>query len=242
MYANPSTERCGGSGSTTRLTLLRALHDTAGAASVAAPAPLTPESAFDALYVYAAPGLVHQAYLLTGCRRLAFESVEHAFRRAWEHWPEVARDPDPVGWTRARTYDYALSPWRRFRRLPGRPGPAPADPVLGALLELPPRHRRTAVLCDGLGLTVFEAAAESEASTAAVRGRLRHARTALAATPEAARRALRARVGEEAAATLAHPRSVRASSERRLRLMTRSVAAALGLLAVLIGVFVHTGG
>ncbi|MET9734835.1 hypothetical protein ABZZ79_30610 [Streptomyces sp. NPDC006458] len=56
MYADPSAERGGGSGSGTRATLLRALHDSAGAALPAAPTALTPVSAFDALYVYAAPG------------------------------------------------------------------------------------------------------------------------------------------------------------------------------------------
>jgi DNA-directed RNA polymerase specialized sigma24 family protein len=205
------------------------------------PVALTPESAFDALYVYAAPGLIHQAYLLTGCRRRAFEAADHAFRQAWERWPEVARDPDPVGWVRALTHEYALSPWQRFRRLVTRPGPPPADPLLRALLELPPRHRRTAVLCDGLGLGVSEAAAETEASCHAVRGRLRHARTVLGATPDAARQALRTRVEGASAATLAQPWSVRAGSERRARVLSRTVFAATAALVALIALVIHAG-
>ncbi|CAL9635163.1 sigma-70 family RNA polymerase sigma factor [Streptomyces sp. enrichment culture] len=234
---------------TTRRSLLRALDrttetppptDVLAALMPVAQRPLTPEAAFDALYIYAAPGLVHQAHLLTGCRRRAFESAEHAFRHAWAHWPEVARDPDPVGWVRARSHEYALSPWHRFRRLRSRPGPAPADPLLRALLDLPPRHRRTALLVDGLGLTVSEAAAETESSTYAVRGRLRHARAVLGATPGAAREALRARLDEASAATLAHPRSVRAGGERRARAVTRTVCAATAALVALVTFTVAT--
>uniref|UniRef100_UPI0011801B72 helix-turn-helix domain-containing protein n=1 Tax=Streptomyces sp. NRRL B-24572 TaxID=1962156 RepID=UPI0011801B72 len=74
---------------------------------------LTPEEAFDALYAYIAPGLVHQTYLLTGRRGLSREAVEHAFHHAWQRWPEVAVDADPAGWVRAAAYEYALSPWHR---------------------------------------------------------------------------------------------------------------------------------
>ncbi|MFJ8083253.1 hypothetical protein ACIQ6Y_21935 [Streptomyces sp. NPDC096205] len=240
MYRNPAHERGGSAATTARTTLIRALDDRAGTVPPG-PAALTPEAAFDALYVYAAPGLIHQAHLLTGCRRRAFESAEYAFRKAWERWPEVARDPDPVGWVRMQTHEYALSPWHRFRRLVTRPGPPPADPLLRALLDLPPRHRRTAVLCDGLGLGVSEAAAETEASSHAVRGRLRHARAVLGATPEAARQALRTRVEEASAATLAQPWSVRAGSERHVRVLTRTVFAVTAALIALIALVIHGG-
>lgn len=73
-------------------------------------ATLTPAQAFDALYAFCAPALVRQAYLLTGRRELARESVERAFQLAWHRWPEVAVDPDPAGWIRATAYDCALSP------------------------------------------------------------------------------------------------------------------------------------
>ncbi|MBK3582089.1 helix-turn-helix domain-containing protein, partial [Streptomyces sp. MBT65] len=77
--------------------------------------PLTPAQAFDALYAFCAPALVRQAYLLTGRRELARESVERAFQVAWQRWPEVAVDRDPAGWVRSVAYEYALSPWHRFR-------------------------------------------------------------------------------------------------------------------------------
>ncbi|MGV9900508.1 helix-turn-helix domain-containing protein, partial [Streptomyces tendae] len=153
---------------------------------VAAPEPvaLTPAQAFDALYAFSAPALVRQTFLLTGRREQARESVERAFQAAWEHWPEVARDRDPVGWVRATAYEYALSPWQRLRPRHRHPEPPPADPgdrtLLNALLRLPPRHRRTLVLYDGVGLDLPETAAETEASTPATANRLLRAREAVA--------------------------------------------------------------
>ncbi|MFJ5706234.1 helix-turn-helix domain-containing protein [Streptomyces sp. NPDC093105] len=213
----------------------------------AAPAPepsgLTPEQAFDALYGHVAPGLVHQAYLLTGRRRLSREAVEHAFRHAWEHWPEVAVDPDPVGWVRAAAYEYALSPWHRLRRTHRHPDAPPTEAgrraLLGALLDLPAPYRRTVLLYDGLGLDLPETAAETEASTPAAANRLLYAHAAIGravpelADPETLRRRLGALVAEAPTATLPGARAVRGGSERRARRMTRTVA---GVTAALIGV------
>ncbi|GGK67827.1 hypothetical protein GCM10010094_31080 [Streptomyces flaveus] len=145
---------------------------------------LTPAQAFDALYAFSAPSLVQQTYLLTGRRKLARESVDRAFRLAWQRWPEVAVDPDPAGWVRAVAYEYALSPWHRLRlrhRRPDAPPAAPSDRrLLSVLLSLPPTYRRTLLLHDGLGIGLPETAAETEASTAATVNRLLHAREAVA--------------------------------------------------------------
>ncbi|MFJ5833620.1 sigma factor-like helix-turn-helix DNA-binding protein [Streptomyces sp. NPDC093089] len=222
--------------------------------------PPTAESAFDALYLSAVPALTQQAYVLTGCRLLAFESAEQAFHQVWERWPEVARDADPVGWARARTHEYALSPWHRLR--PGlitrpdralslwhglrprftRPDPLHTDPLAQALLNLPPWQRRAVLLCDGLDLSVAEAAAETHATTAATASRLQNARTAInRQLPDTAapttRQALRQRVKDVSVATLAQPWSVRAASERRARTLTR---AAFGATATLIALVTTT--
>ncbi|WP_329116978.1 sigma factor-like helix-turn-helix DNA-binding protein [Streptomyces sp. NBC_01353] len=208
---------------------------------------LTPEEAFDALYAHAAPGLVHQAYLLTGRRLLSRESVERAFHQAWENWPEVAVDRDPVGWVRAAAYEYALSPWHRFRRAHKHPDAPPTEAgrraLLAALLELPPPYRRTVLLYDGLGLDLPETAAETEASTPAAANRLLHARTVIGQrVPELADAdALHERLGtlatEAPTATLAEAETVRSGSERRSRLWTRAV---VGVTAALIGVTAFT--
>ncbi|MGW9448284.1 sigma factor-like helix-turn-helix DNA-binding protein [Streptomyces sp. NPDC055632] len=216
------------------------------AAPVEAPAEpggLTPEEAFDALYAHAAPGLVHQTYLLTGRRALSREAVERAFQQAWQRWPEVAVDADPVGWVRATAYEYALSPWHRLRRAHKHPDAAPAEAgrrgqeLLSALLELPPPYRRTVLLYDGLGLDLPDTAAETEASTPAAANRLLHARTVLGgkdpdlAEPEELHRRLNALVAEEPAAALPAARAVRTGSEHRTRTWTRAV---VGVTAVLI--------
>ncbi|AJF66881.1 helix-turn-helix domain-containing protein [Streptomyces vietnamensis] len=204
---------------------------------------LTPEEAFDALYAYIAPGLVHQTYLLTGRRGLSREAVEHAFHHAWQRWPEVAVDADPAGWVRAAAYEYALSPWHRLRRAHKHPDAPPAEAghraLLGALLDLPPAYRRTVLLYDGLGLDLPETAAETEASTPAAANRLLHARTVIAkqvpelAAPEDLHRRLSALVAEAPAAALPAARAVRTGSERRARTWTRAV---LGVTAILIAV------
>ncbi|MEU0003106.1 sigma factor-like helix-turn-helix DNA-binding protein [Streptomyces sp. NPDC006314] len=198
------------------------------------PEPLTPAQAFDALYAFCAPALVRQTYLLTGRRELAREVVERAFQLAWQRWPEVARDRDPAGWVRAMAYDYALSPWHRFRPRYRHPEPPPADPadraLLHALLELPPAYRRTLVLYDGVGLDLPETAAETEASTPAAANRLTHAREALAAClPELAdpaelhRRLLVLASAERLQA--AKPTVVRTGGERRNVFWTRAAIA-----------------
>ncbi|MEV5446473.1 hypothetical protein AB0N23_28595 [Streptomyces sp. NPDC052644] len=211
-----------------------------GAASTRA---RTAVESYDALYAEAAPALVHQVFLLTGRRRHAFDSVEHAFQRAWEHWPEVSHDPDPVAWVRAQAYDYALAPWQRFRLRPGRAETPPADPAHRALLELPAPYRRTVLLCDGLGLGVDEAAAECAAGVPATVSRLHHARAQLAEALPGRADADEpcAWLGDLAAAvttaTLPLARSVRTGSERRVRALTRTV---YGLTAVLLGAVVFS--
>ncbi|AZM60463.1 MULTISPECIES: helix-turn-helix domain-containing protein [unclassified Streptomyces] len=202
---------------------------------------LTPAQAFDALYSFCAPALVRQTYLLSGRRDLACESVERAFQLAWDRWPEVARDPDPAGWVRAAAYEWALSPWHRFRRRCRQPEPPPPAEddraLLDALLRLPPPYRRTLLLYDGVGLDLPETAAETEATTRAAAGRLMYARAAVAARlPELSDPGeLHQRLAELASTgrlRAAEPPAVRVGSERRARFWTR---AAIAFTVTLIG-------
>ncbi len=205
------------------------------------PAGLTPAQAFDALYAFTAPGLVRQTYLLTGRRSLAKEAVERAFHKAWEQWPEVAKDRDPVGWVRAVAYEYALSPWHRFRRSHRHPDAPPAEPedrkLLDTLLSLPPSYRRTLVLYDGVGLDLPETAAETEASTPAAANRLVHAREAIAerlpelSDPGELQRRLDELACAEKLGTGKAP-AVRGEGERRVRFWTR---AAIAFTTLIIG-------
>ncbi|MEU4874925.1 RNA polymerase subunit sigma-24 [Streptomyces sp. NPDC021608] len=195
---------------------------------------LTPAQAFDALYAFCAPALVRQTYLLCGRRALARESVERAFQTAWQRWPEVAVDRDPAGWVRATAYEYALSPWHRFRPRYRHPEPPPSDAsdraLLDVLLALPAPCRRTLLLYDGVGLDLPETAAETEASTPATANRLLRARESVAARlPELADpAALHRRLAEVASAQrlrAAGPPAVRTAGEQRARFWTRAAIA-----------------
>ncbi|MGW8885125.1 helix-turn-helix domain-containing protein [Streptomyces sp. NPDC055749] len=243
--AEPTEDLAGASGPTEELA------DTSGTSGISA------EEAFDALYTNAAPGLVRQAYLMTGRRSLSRESVEHAFQLAWQRWPEVAVDRDPAGWVRAAAYEYAMSPWHQLRRAHRHPDAPPTEPkrkaLFDALLDLPPAYRRTLLLYDGVGLDLPETAAETEASTPAAAGRLMTARAAVAeALPELSEIAspgeqsalLHDRLGALALAehvpAPAPARAVRTGSERKARLWTRAAIAFAALLVGTTALTLHT--
>lgn len=229
----------------------------AEAATAGEQARLSPAEAFDELYARNAPGLVRQAYLLTGRRGLARESVERAFQLAWQRWPEVAVDRDPAGWVRAAAYEYAMSPWHRLRRTHRHPDAPPTEPgkraLFDALLDLPPAYRRTLLLYDGVGLDLPETAAETEASTPAAAGRLMTARAAVARqlpelaaadSPAEQSALLHDRLGGLARAEhvpVPPPaRAVRTGSENKARLWTRAAIAGVVLLIGVTGLTLHT--
>ncbi|MFI6947096.1 helix-turn-helix domain-containing protein [Streptomyces sp. NPDC050422] len=214
----------------------------------------SPAEAFDALYRHAAPALYRQTYLLTGRRALSREAVGKAFELAWQRWPEVAVDRDPVGWVRAAAYEHAMSPWHRLRREHRHPDPPPEAPgpraLLDALLALPPSYRRTLLLHDGVGLGLPETAAETEASTPAAAGRLMTARASVAeqlpelaepSAPAGQSALLHEHLGALAlaqpAASLPVPDLIRTGCERKAQLWTR---AAIAFTVLLIGLTLIT--
>jgi hypothetical protein len=163
--------------------------------------------------------------------------VRRAFDLAWQSWPEVARDADPVGWVRAVAHGWALGPWQRW--VPGnREGIRPPESALeAALLDIAPEYRRAVLLHDGLGLGLVAVAAESESSTAATAGRITSAREALAqAVPETAGDVagpLTALLAD-AARDIAPPSAaagVREASERGVRQRTVGAVAMTALIA-----------
>ncbi|MGW1763556.1 helix-turn-helix domain-containing protein [Streptomyces sp. NPDC002073] len=212
----------------------------------AAPGGIAPAQAFDALYAYTAHSLARQTYLLTGRRALAVEAVERAFQQAWQQWPDVATDRDPVGWVRAAAYEYALSPWHRFRRARRHGDKPPAEladrALLKALLALPPRHRRTVLLYDGVGLDLPDTAAETEATTVAAGSRLLTAHGELArrlpelaqAPPGGESVLLRERFGGFIPAVRLEPgpaAAVRGRADHRGRFWTRAAVALTAVIA-----------
>ncbi|MGW5017647.1 sigma factor-like helix-turn-helix DNA-binding protein [Streptomyces cacaoi] len=204
-----------------------------------------PEAAFDQLYLAHGRSLTRQAFLLCGHRKMARRAVEWAFHQAWQNWPEVEADGDPGSWVRASVYTYALSPWHQLRPGRGLPeayaGPPRDRALLEALLRLPRCYRATVLLHDGLGLSLSETAAETEASARAAGARLAHARAALVddwaplhEAPERERGTLLARALRELGAAqpvrLLPPRLVRRDSERTTRGWT---AASVALTVVI---------
>ncbi|MFJ3087666.1 helix-turn-helix domain-containing protein [Streptomyces sp. NPDC086838] len=219
-----------------------AAPDDAADTTDAAEGGLSPAEAFDTLYQHAASALFRQTYLLTGRHALSRVAVIKAFEQAWERWPEVAVDRDPVGWVRAAAYEYAMSPWRRLNREHRRLDPPPEAPdsraLLDALLALPPSYRRTLVLHDGVGLGLPDTAAETEASTRAAAGRLVTARAAVAeqlpevagtTSPDAQSALIHEHLGTLArsrpAASLPVPELIRTGSERKAQLWARTAIA-----------------
>ncbi|WP_051871483.1 RNA polymerase sigma factor [Streptomyces sclerotialus] len=221
---------------------------------------LSPSAAFDALYDRHASAFARQAFLLTGRPELSREAVERGFQLAWQRWPEVARDRDPAGWVRAATHEYALSPWHRFRpssfRSPVKvPGTGRPDPLLAALLRLPPPYRRALLLHDAVGLELPETAAEVEASTPAAAGRLTYARQTLAGrltelgldgAPPARQRAILcerlARLADDHPVRTPTAHAVRTGGERSTRRTTRGAIGLTGLIAALTAGALWAGG
>ncbi|WP_353962313.1 sigma factor-like helix-turn-helix DNA-binding protein [Streptomyces sp. NBC_01381] len=118
---------------------------------------------------------------------------------------------------------------------------------MGALLLLPERHRLTLLMCDGLGMSISQAAAETAASTSAVRNRLRHARAAIRGQfpevdddGEALRERFRTLVRQKSIATVPAAKSVRAGSERRVRALMCTVVCAVAVLIGLIAASILT--
>jgi hypothetical protein len=163
--------------------------------------------------------------------------VRQAFTLAWERWPEVAVDRDPVAWVRAAAYAEGLAPWRRNRR---RAAAKRYDAGLRtALLRLPRCYRQAVLLYDGLGLDLPDTAAESQASTPATAGRITRGRAALAAAvPEAELPArLTALLADDPAVTApGAPPAVRRRSEARIR---RRTAGALALTTAVAALTVY---
>lgn len=182
------------------------------------------EAAFDTLYAHAAPALIRQVEVLTGNEELGRHVVHRAFHRAWQRWPEVAADPDPVGWLRSQAFEHALAPWQQFV-----PWHRTRRRARGDLQRLPRGARHAVLLHEGLGLGLRRTAAESMAST-----------------PTTAARIIRARdtLGEEAVAGLSGllnqpcvpelpAEQVREMSEERLRHQTFGSVAATVVLVLL---------
>jgi RNA polymerase sigma-70 factor (ECF subfamily) len=150
---------------------------------------VTPQEAFDQLYLAAGPRLVGQVIAVTGDLGEAQDCVQEAFVRAWLRWARVGGYDNPEAWVRRVALNLAVSRWRRARRLVlGRsvdvdqPAPPGGDYVelIAGLRRLPAGTRQALVLHDLAGLTVPEVAAELGVPEGTVKSRLSRGRAELA--------------------------------------------------------------
>lgn len=145
---------------------------------------------FDAFYTSTAKRLVATVYAMTGDLTEAEDAVQEAYVRAWQRWPQLIRDGDPLPWVRTVAMRLAISTWRRTRgrlRAQFRHGPPTDVPelsadrvaLMAALRELGPDQRQAVILHHLLDLPVEQVAREIGASSGAVRTRLSRARKIL---------------------------------------------------------------
>jgi RNA polymerase sigma-70 factor (ECF subfamily) len=145
---------------------------------------------FESFFAATSPGLVGQAYVLTGNLQEAQDLVQEAMLRAWREWPKISNYEDPVGWVRKVVHNLAVSRWRRLavrrrheaaERVVDSPAPDVGHLDLVAVVaKLPAGQRRALVLFDVVGLSGEEVAAELGVPAGTVRGWLTRARRTVA--------------------------------------------------------------
>ncbi len=146
---------------------------------------------FDRFYAGTAQRIVRQMFLLTGDLAEAEDIAHEAFERAWLRWDSVQRADSPEAWVRTVARRLAVSRWRKARnatrawyRHGGEDDRPPPDgehvDLVAALKSLPERQRVAIVLHHVADLTVEQVAAETGASTSAVKAQLTRGRGALA--------------------------------------------------------------
>ncbi|MEU7715047.1 RNA polymerase sigma factor [Micromonospora chalcea] len=148
-------------------------------------------NSFDDFYRSTSGRAVRYGYAVAGDPAEAQDLVQEAYARAWRQWAKLAAHPAPEAWLRLVISRLATD---RFRRLRGwrlaasRTGPPPdvgppgEDTVLlvGALRQLPPRHRQALALHYLFDLPVEEIAREAGVPAGTVKSWLSRGRARLA--------------------------------------------------------------
>jgi RNA polymerase sigma-70 factor (ECF subfamily) len=146
---------------------------------------------FDEFFTASFRRTVGQIYAMTGNLTEAEDSVQEAYARAWQRWPDVRRYADPESWIRTVAYRLSISAWRksvnrraahhRAAMSPELPGLSPDHLALvSALRRISADQRRAIVLHHLVGLSVAEIAKETGAPEGTVKSHLNRGRKALA--------------------------------------------------------------
>lgn len=150
-----------------------------------------PTTSFTDLYASSFARLVGQVTVVTADREAAEEAVQEAFGRLWQGWESLGAYGNPEAWVRRVAINYAISGWRRRRRL--RPlddsgamtsdhDPGFRHEVEKALRTLPVKQRHALLLHHVMGLAVAEVAREMGAPEGTVKSWLSRGREALQRT------------------------------------------------------------
>jgi RNA polymerase sigma-70 factor (ECF subfamily) len=147
-----------------------------------------PTTSFTDLYAASFARLVGQVTVVTADRGTAEEAVQEAFGRLWRGWDDLGAYGNPEAWVRRVAINYAISGWRRRRRL--RPlddssamtredDPGFRHEVERALRALPVKQRRALLLHHVVDLAVAEVAQEMGAPEGTVKSWLSRGRESL---------------------------------------------------------------
>ena len=190
---------------------------------------------FDAFYSESRRELLHQAYALTGDLSASAAAVEAAYAHAWQHWAKVRRR-DPLDYVRPEAWRVALL--RHGAHLLRRRHVDGSDTALLEVLgSLSTSSRRLVILqtlagldvaaaAREVGMTVEQAVETTDAAVAAMLRRLGGSVAELEDRLHALRRTTDA---------ITLPRASRIRREGQQRQRRNTVAAAIGVVAVIAG-------
>jgi RNA polymerase sigma-70 factor (ECF subfamily) len=148
-------------------------------------------SSFDDFYRSTSARALRYGYAVADDPGEAQDLVQEAYARAWRKWGELVAHPAPEAWLRLVISRLATDRWRRLRgwRLaasrtgpPNDVGPPSEDTVLlvGALRQLPDRHRQALALYYLFDMPVAEIAREAGVPAGTVKSWLSRGRARLA--------------------------------------------------------------
>ncbi|SCE80708.1 RNA polymerase sigma-70 factor, ECF subfamily [Micromonospora viridifaciens] len=148
-------------------------------------------SSFDDFYRSTSARALRYGYAVADDPGEAQDLVQEAYARAWRQWGKLAAHPAPEAWLRLVISRLATDRWRRLRGwriAASRTGPPDdvrppgEDSVLlvGALRQLPARHRQALALHYLFDMPVTEIAREAGVPTGTVKSWLSRGRTRLA--------------------------------------------------------------
>lgn len=144
---------------------MRSRSQTAGRPSRRATRQATRESAYAEFVTARHAPLRRLAYAVSGDWGRAEEILQGALTQLYVAWPRLERDGTEEAFVRRRIVRAKVRPDAESADVGG----SPRDPLLEALLGLPPKQRKVVLLRDWVGLSDEEAADELGITVGSVR-------------------------------------------------------------------------